>query len=125
MGRDKEQRDKEGEAWKRFRFELERRWHNLYSGFVEAKHIHSMRRLGKCGFLAQLFDPKSSGAFDDTVLATANGLAFRPRRRLRARCHFSLTLLPQPGYSDSFPGVAAFAGWTMRTCGRDLWVWKG
>jgi hypothetical protein len=51
MGRDKEQRDKEGEAWKRFRFELERRWHNLYSGFVEAKHIHSMRRLGKCGFL--------------------------------------------------------------------------
>lgn len=104
----KEHWDRELQAWKFFRFELERRWDLLYPGFNERDYIHRVEYVtasapeimgGAQKFLKQYFNAERRGEFEENALAQADGLIFRARRRLRSRYHFSLTEAPPVGYS--------------------------
>lgn len=116
----KKHHEEELQAWRFFRFELERRWDLLYPGFDERDYftavedvVPSSRPAGPGQrFLKEHFQPEKRGWFQENRLGEADGLVVRARQRIRSRYHCSITSEPAPGFSAT-PGGPSMQSWQL------------
>lgn len=116
----KKHHDEEIQAWRYFRFELERRWDLLYPGFQEGDYIVVVEEVtpNECPpgpgekFLKEHFSLGKRGWFQENTIGEVDGMIFRARQRLRSRYHCSVTPAPAPGFAAT-PAGPSMHSWQL------------